>query len=216
MEASAVPPAAPPAPRPAQAVDKGTADALTALHSLLIQGEELETYAIQRLIFALTHRRVIVGATTGRLIAVYRNLVSGFLPIDVRWQDIHEAHVRVGMIAATLTIVVNATTDLASQGGASRIIRINGLRKDQAQDVYRACQYQAQAWREKRRIRDLEEMRARSGGVQIGTGAVSGGLTSGDGRTPEERLQRAKEMLSHGLLTDAEYEQIKARVLSEL
>jgi hypothetical protein len=198
-------------------VDTGTASALAALGSLLIPGEELQTYAVQRLIFALTHRRVIVGATTGRLIVVHRNLISGFTPIDERWQDVHDAQVQVGMIGATLTVTVNASADLASGGGASRTIRITGLRKEQAQEVYRMCQYQAQAWREKRRIRDLEEMRARSGGVQIATGGAGpSALTGGDGRSPEERLQRAKEMLSHGLLTDAEYEQIKARVLSEL
>ena len=35
-------------------------------------------------------------------------------------------------------------------------------------------------------------------------------------RSPEARLQRAREMLEDGLLTDAEYEQVKARILGEL
>jgi hypothetical protein len=46
------------------------------------------------------------------------------------------------------------------------------------------------------------------------------GMTSGGGeeanRSPQARLQRAKEMLDQGLLTDAEYEQVKARILGEL
>src|SRR5262245_50413694 len=106
MEANAAPPQ--PAPRPVS-VDKGTADAIAALQSLLIPGEQLQTYAIQRLIFSLTHRRIIVGATTGRLIVVQRNLVSGFTPFDERWQDVHDAEVRVGMIGASLTIRVSAS-----------------------------------------------------------------------------------------------------------
>jgi hypothetical protein len=35
-------------------------------------------------------------------------------------------------------------------------------------------------------------------------------------RSPQARLQRAKEMLEQGLLTDAEFEQVKARILGEL
>jgi hypothetical protein len=35
-------------------------------------------------------------------------------------------------------------------------------------------------------------------------------------RSPQARLQRAREMLEDGLLTDAEYEQVKARILGEL
>jgi len=49
-------------------------------------------------------------------------------------------------------------------------------------------------------------------------GAVPG-MPAGDrdvARSPEARLQRAREMLEDGLLTDAEYEQVKARILAEL
>ena len=98
--------------------------------------------------------------------------------------------------------------------------------KAEAQEVYRSCQTRAQAWREKRRIRELEELRAKAGGVQIGaTRGMSGagGLSSagmgasddGEG-SPMARLQRAKDMLSGGLLNDAEFEQIKAKILAEL
>jgi hypothetical protein len=95
--------------------------------------------------------------------------------------------------------------------------RFAGLRKDQAQEVYRACQFQEQAWREKRRVRELEEMRARSGGVHLGGMPGSPGAGGEDAvRSPQARLQRAKDMLDQGLLNDAEYEQVKARILGEL
>ena len=55
-----------------------TSPGLDAIRSLLIPGERLESHAIQRRLFALTHRRLVVGATSGRLIAVQRGLVSGF------------------------------------------------------------------------------------------------------------------------------------------
>jgi hypothetical protein len=65
-------------------------------------------------------------------------------------------------------------------------------------------------------VRDLDELRAESGGVQIG--AVPGGGSAAAATTtdPAERLRRAKEMLDQGLISDAEYEAIKARVVDAL
>ena len=87
-----------------------------------------------------------------------------------------------------------------------------GLRKEQAQAVYRICQGQDQAWREKRRVRELEELRARSGGIQVSAGGL------GQARRAEgdsvRRLQEAKQMLDAKLITDAEYEAIKAKIVS--
>lgn len=198
--------------------EPGISRALAALRSLLIPGEELETHAIQRRLFALTHRRTIVGATSGRLIAVTRGLFGDYAPQDVRWQDLQDAGLRVGVFGATLTVSVHATGDLAGAEGPGRTLRIEGLRKDEAQEVYRACQTQEQAWREKRRVRELEELRAKSGGINLG-GGLAGPASSppgDDAQTPAARLQRAKEMRQQGLLNDAEYEQVKARILADL
>ena len=78
-------------------VDPSIRHAMDALNSLLIPGEQLQAYAIQHRLFALLHRRVIVGATTGRLIAVARRLLGGYDPTDVRWQDLHDADLNVGI-----------------------------------------------------------------------------------------------------------------------
>jgi hypothetical protein len=190
---------------------------LEAIESLLIPGERLESHAFQRRLFALTHRRIVVGATTGRLIAVHRGLISGFTVQDIRWQDLRDAQLQVGIFGSTLTVTADAGDDLAGGAGAPRVFSYTGLRKDQAQVVYRACQFQEQAWREKRRVRELEEMRAKSGGVHLGT-VPGGSASAGDdgGRSPQARLQRARQMLEEGLLTDAEFEQVKARILGEL
>ncbi|MGN6392502.1 MAG: PH domain-containing protein [Gemmatimonadales bacterium] len=196
--------------------EPGISRALAALRSLLIPGEELLTHAVQRRLFALTHRRVIVGATSGRLIFVERGLFGGYSPQDLRWQDLQDAQLRVGIFAATLTVNVFGSADLATAEGPRRLLRVDGLRKEQAQEVYRACQAQEQAWREKRRVRELEELRAKSGGINLGAG-LAGGAPADDGaQALAGRLQRAKEMLQQGLLTDSEFEQVKARILSEL
>ena len=174
--------------------------------------------AIQRRLFALTHRRRAVAATSGRVIVVQRGLFGGYSPVDFRWQDLRESEVKVGPIAATLVLAAYRSSDLASTEGPPAQVIINGLRKSEAQDVYRVCQTQAQAWREKRRVRELEELRARSGGIQLGS-PVSGAPAApanGADNSPTARLQRAKEMRESGLLNDAEFEQIKARILAEL
>jgi hypothetical protein len=199
--------------------EPGLSRALTALRTLLIPGEELETHAIQRRLFALTHRRTIVGATSGRLIVVTRGLFGDYTPQDVRWQDLQDAQLRVGVFGASLSASVHGTADLASAEGPSRVLRVDGLRKDQAQEVYRACQAQEQAWREKRRVRELEELRAKSGGINLAGGlgtAPGAGATNDGAQALAGRLQRARDMLQQGLLTDAEFEQVKARILSEL
>jgi len=201
----------------ATADEPGVSRALTALRSLLIPDEELETHAIQRRLFALTHRRAIVGATSGRLIFVARGLFGNFSPQDVRWQDLQDAQLRVGVFGASLSVSVHGTDDLASAAGPRRVVGVDGLRKDEAQEVYRTCQAQEQAWREKRRVRELEELRAKSGGINLAGGMAPATGAGEDGaQGPAGRLQRAKEMRQQGLLTDAEFEQVKARILSEL
>jgi hypothetical protein len=174
---------------------------------------------VQRRLFALNHRRLVVCATSGRFIALSRGLFGGYVPTDVRWQDLEDASISAGIFGATLTITSLATDDMASRGLVGRALRIPGLRKEQAQQVYTLCQAQEQAWREKRRVRDLDELRAQSGGVQIGGGVAGGAaasLAAAAGGDPAERLRKAKEMLDGGLITDAEFESIKARVVEGL
>ena len=208
--ASSVPPAAPPA------AEVRLQGGLRELQNILVPGERLLAYAVQRRLFALTHRRTIVGATTGRFVALYRGLFGGYTPFDVRWQDLRDASIRAGIFGADLVVSSLATEDLATRESSGGAMAFRGLRKEQAQAVYRICQAQEQSWREKRRVRDLTELRAESGGVQIGAGIGTvplGGAPAGD---PAERLRRAKEMLDSGLITDTEYESIKARVVDAL
>lgn len=206
-----------PAP-PSSSDDHGATRALDALRTLLIPGETLESWAVQHRLFALTHRRRLVAATSGRLLSVSRGLFGGFSTEDIRWQDLDDAQLRVGIVGATLTVAAYASTDLASASpGTAHTLVFPGLRKAEAQAVYRACQAQEQAWREKRRVRDLEELRAKSGGIQLaGGGAPVSGSGGDDAHAPAARLQRAREMLQQGLMTDAEFEQVKSRILADL
>jgi hypothetical protein len=208
--------AAPSAPIAPQTDDPTLARVLEPLRSLLIPGEQLEAYAVQRRIFALIHRRIAIGSTTGRLISTVRGLFGGFTADDVRWQDLHDADIRVGILGATLSVTAFVTKDLASAEGAQRTLVFTGLRKSEAQAVYRLCQAQSQSWREKRRVRDLDELRAKSGGIQLGQSAAAMPASGDTDHSPTARLERAREMLQKGLITDAEFEQIKAKIVAEL
>jgi len=200
--------------QPVTGDEAGLERPLGDLRSVVIPGETVEAWAIQRRMFAVTHRRVLVAATSGRLIVIARPLLGGFNLVSVRWQDLEEVTLRVGVLGAELGIRAGKATDLASLGaqGAQRLT-LKGLRKDQAQAVYRICQAQDQAWREKRRVRELEELRARSGGIQVMSGGAPSGAAA-DGDDAVRRLQEAKRLLDAKLITDAEYEAIKAKIVA--
>jgi len=188
---------------------------LEYLRSVLIPSETLEAWAVQHRLYALTHRRILVAATSGRLIMITRHLLGGFDVSDIRWQDLEEVTLRVGIVAANLSVRAGKAADLASQGatGARRLDFV-GLRKEQAQAVYRICQAQDQAWREKRRIRELEELRARSGGIQVSSAPAPMAAGASGVSDSVRRLQEAKQMLDARLITDAEYEAIKAKIFA--
>jgi Bacterial PH domain len=202
----------------AGAADSGLGSAFATLQGLLTSGETLEAWAAQRRIYALTHRRVCIAATSGRFISLQRRLFGGYDSADIRWQDLKEARISAGIIAADLTLVAQSSSDLNIGAEVNRIWSFEGLNKDQAQAMYRICQQHDQVWREKRRVRELEELRAKSGGVQISgnQAGYSGTDAAGIESEPTRRLRQAREMLDAKLISDSEFESIKAKIVSGL
>ena len=210
-----------PTPSPRNIQDDASAHgALEILRGLLTADETLEAWAMQHRLFALGHRRLCVAATSGRFISLKRRLLGGYDSDDIRWQDLKEARIRAGILAADLTLTAQASSDMSIGADINRIWTFQGLCKDQAQAIYRICQHHDQVWREKRRVRELEELRAKSGGVQIGNNPAAygpGGEGAAGGESePTRRLRQAREMLDAKLISDAEYESIKAKIVSGL
>jgi hypothetical protein len=201
----------------ASADNLGLSAALATLQGLLTSGETLEAWAAQRRLYALTHRRALVAATSGRFISLRRRLFGGYDSADIRWQDLKETHISAGIIAADLTVIAQSSSDLNIGAEVNRVWSFEGLHKDQAQAMYRICQQHDQVWREKRRVRELEELRAKSGGVQIsGTQSGYGSDAAGAESEPARRLRQAREMLEAKLISDSEFESIKAKIVSGL
>src|ERR1700742_432371 len=165
----------------------GLGVALATLQGLLTSGETLEAWATQRRLYALTHRRALIAATSGRFLSLSRRLFGGYESADIRWQDLKETRISAGIIAADLTLVAQNSTDLNIGAEVNRVWTFEGLRKDQAQAMYRICQQHDQVWREKRRVRELEELRAKSGGVQISGQAAYGSDSTGAESDPARR-----------------------------
>lgn len=187
--------------------------ALEHLNSVLVKGETLDSWAIQRRLFALTHRRILIAATSGRFIKIKRGIFGGFEMTDFRWQDLGDAKIKVGIFGVDIFMTVFGSTDLAIAKDSTQVLILQGFRKEQGQQIYRLAQAQDQSWREKRRIRELEELRAKSGGLNFGnnSGIQQTGNASEDAAL---KLQQAKQMLENKLITDSEYESIKARIIS--
>ena len=204
---------------PGAAADQlGLRGPLATLQGLLTDGESLEAWAAQRRWYALTHRRVLIAATSGRFISLTRRILGGYDSADIRWQDLKETRISAGIFAADLTLIAQANSDLNIGSEVNRVWTFANLCKDQAQAMYRICQQHDQVWREKRRIRELEELRAKSGGVQIGGGQSSyaGAEGAGADSEPARRLRQAREMLDAKLISDSEFESIKAKIVAGL
>ena len=201
----------------AAADDLGLSAALVTLHGLLTSGETLEAWAAQRRLYALNHRRELIAATSGRFISLKRRLFGGYDSADIRWQDLKETRISAGIFAADLILIAQSSSDLNIGAEVNRVWSFDGLHKDQAQAMYRICQQHDQVWREKRRVRELEELRAKSGGVQIsGASPPYGSDTTGAESEPARRLRQAREMLEAKLISDSEFESIKAKIVSGL
>jgi len=203
------------APNDNSSEDSHLNKALDHLNSVLVSGETLDAWAIQRRLFALTNRRILIAATSGRFIKIKRGLFGGFDMTDFRWQDLGDAKIKVGIFGADIFMKIFGSTDLAISKDSDQVLILPGFRKEQAEKIYRLAQFQDQSWREKRRIRELEELRAKSGGVTIGSN-VGTQQTANASEDAATKLQQAKQMLDNKLITDSEFESIKARIISGL
>jgi len=152
---------------------------------------------------ALSLRKDCVVATSNRVI-LYRPDVLGRVSFDdFLWQDVRNAQIHQGVLSSEFQV---ETVD-------GRQDALGNLDKEQAKRLYGVCQQMDQEWREKRRVRDMEQDRARSGGVYFGASPGAAGTSPDD---PVEKLAKAKAMLDQQLISEIEYEALKAKVLAAM
>ncbi len=191
-----------------RATDERTEKARQKLQATLMKDEKVISSAIQNRIASLFKRRELIAITNSRFISINRSLFGGFTMRDYQWKDLHDVklaeNVLPGIFGSSLRFITG--TDPAG-------LHIEGIPSDVASAIYTHAQSEGQAWEEKRRIRELEERRAASGGVHVHSGAA-GAAGGPPAASIMEEIARAKDLLDSGAISDAEFQEIKARVLS--
>lgn len=181
------------------------AKANETLDKTLMTGETVAARAVQHRAFALFKRRAIIAITSSRILTVQRGLLGGFKMADMQWKDLKDVRFDQNILDS----VCGSNLAFASLDPAHPGIAVDGVPCEAASTMYAKAQYEEQAWEEKRRVRGLEETRAASGGVMIGGGDGAG---SGADRMVEE-IRKAKELLDSGAVSDAEFQEMKAKIL---
>jgi hypothetical protein len=175
------------------------------LSSTLMENERIIGSAFQMRISSLMSRRLLLGITTSRIILINRPLFGGFSMTDRQWKDLRDAklteNIMPGWFGSRLAFKFEDSN-----------VEINGITSDSASRIYKEAQQQEQDWEEKRRVRELEEVRAASGATLVNTGGAAAGGSGAD--TSLNEIQKAKQMLESGVISDAEFSEIKAKILS--
>ena len=180
------------------------ARALAQLERTLMTGETLVAATPQHRVFALFKRRAVLAITSSRVLTLQRGLIGGFTMVDMQWKDLKDVRIEQNILDQICGS--NLAFDHLSQPRMA--VAVDGVPSETATAMYARGQSEEQAWEEKRRIRSLEEMRAQAGGVTVGTTTESGGAE----RIVDD-IQRAKSLLDSGAISDAEFQEMKAKIL---
>lgn len=176
------------------------------LQATLIKTEKVIASGFQFRLFALFHRRQLIAITSSRFIFLSRSIFGGFVMRDCQWKDLQDVQLSENILpnfcGSKLTFAVKQS---------QTPIVADGIRNDIASTIYSFAQAQEQEWEEKNRIRSLEEKRASSGGMILASGTP--GQTNGGGSILDD-LERAKKLFDSNTISDAEYQEIKSKVLS--
>jgi hypothetical protein len=170
---------------------------------ILTSNEEILFVATQN-VTAMSIRKDSVVVTTNRIIGFSPGVLGRVSFRDYQWQDVLDVSMRQGMLSTEITIETAAGRQ-----------EVGSIDKEQAKRLYGIAQQMEQEWREKRRVREMEEARAKAGGVYMGGLPGMGTPPPANAEDPVSKLAKAKAMLDQGLISEAEYDTLKAKVLSE-
>lgn len=193
--------------------EKRQAKAFEKLASTIMAEEKVISQAIQHRIFALWNRRVVVAITNSRLVLIKRGLLGGFNMQDIQWKDLDDAKLNQNV----LPMYCGSNLIFSHLNASVGAMEIDGIPDREASDIYTNAQAEEQAWEEKRRIRSIEEVRAASGGIAIHTGHQHAPVTGAQpsaGSAMLEQIENAKRLLDSGAISDAEFQEMKSKIIS--
>lgn len=180
------------------------------ISATLMTGETIIAQAMQFRAFAFFARRAVIAITTSRIIIVRRGLLGGFKMEDVQWKDLKDVTMEENVLPDICGS--NLRFDVLNQPAGSLIV--DGIPSSVAERIYAHAQAEEQAWEEKRRVRGMEEVRAAAGGVVVhAQPAAPAGAPAGVNRQIAQ-IQEAKALLDAGTISDAEFQEMKSKILS--
>jgi hypothetical protein len=176
------------------------------LHSLLMPDEEVIATALQCKLCAPFSRRKLVAITNRRLLVIARGLPGGFRMQGFPWRELRDVQLWENVLPAVFGATVRLS--VTPKGGEPLHVDLEGAACDEAARLYTHAKAQEHAWNEKRRLRDLDEKRAVSGGM-----ILAGGIPHSQGGSLDE-LERAKKLFDVGAVDESEYRKLKTMILS--
>ncbi len=186
--------------------DEQLQEVAAAVREVLTPDEEIIYVAFQDQKAPVLKKAAAI-ATNHRVILYKPSMIGSFNFWDSHWQDVEDVHLKQGMIFSDITI-------RTIKGDTTVLEKAN---KDQARRFYSYAQHYEHEWRERRRQRRIEEDRARAGGITIQSPTATAPQSAGSqAEDPVAKLQKAKQMLDAGLISQAEYDEVKQRILAEM
>jgi hypothetical protein len=177
--------------------------------AILTPNEEI-IYIVLQNPTAITVKKDAVVVTSNRIILYKPGVLGRISFVDFQWRDVVSVKMNQGMLSTEITV----------ENTSGQAQRVGNLEKGQAKRLYGIAQQFEQEWRERRRVREMEENRARSGGVFLGSMPFSAGpavpTPAEPAEDPVQRMAKAKAMWDQGLITETEYQALKAKILSTM
>jgi hypothetical protein len=179
---------------------------LSRVSGLLTSGEEIEYIAVQKKpainfspdCIALTNKRIIFCRP--------KNFGLSMNFKDYLWKDIADCHIKENILGADFKIkTVRGQIDM-----------IDYLPKAQARKLYQFGQGKEEEMQNYRRQIDLENKRAAAGGGITVNAAVPSPQVQEIKEDPMEVLQKLKKLLDADIISQEEFENKKAEVLSKI
>ncbi len=178
------------------------------IRELLTKDEEIEYIAVQKKLVANFSPDAVV--LTNRRFIIVRPKLLGMTFSDLPWREVHDVHMSEQVLTATITC-------RSTQGA---VVAVDSLPKKQARRVYSYAQQVEEQAYEKRQQVELEKLRASAGGVVVHAPAATSAapqpqpMSTAD--DPVQILAKLKQLLDAELVTQAEFDQKKAEILSRM
>jgi hypothetical protein len=179
------------------------------LHDSLMDGESIVVHGNEMRPYALFSRRSLIAISNSRVIYFKRPILGGFSMIDIQWKDVTDAELSQNILPNICGSKISFTHSIEKNN-----IIIN-ISSEPATQIYKYAQKEEQAWEEKHRIRAIEETRAAAGGTYINPPSSTAPANQPEGKSVLDEINEAKEMLDQGIISDAEFNELKSKILNQ-